>query len=173
MTTTTEVDVVEQSDELDTFAPLSNIVELSDGTKVELQALKTRQFFKLLRIVTHSTSSLLGDFRLTDTESSEEFVGKLMGLILFAIPESEDETVDFLFSMLEPVGMHSGRKLTKEQEAENEALATHLVEVLYNPELEDLVTIIEAIVRREASDIQSLGKRLMGMFQIAAKTGQL
>ena len=38
---------------------------------------------------------------------------------------------------------------------------------LDNPELEDLVDLIEAIVRREAKDIMALGKRLAAMLKLA------
>ena len=161
------------SDELDTFDPNNTVVELESGLKVEIQDLKTRQFFKLLRIVTRGTGSFLADLSLNSGDSQDEFVGKLVAMVLFAIPEAEDEAIDFILSMVEPIGLRSGRKLSNEDKAHNQTITNELYAELYNPELGDLVTIIETIVRREAADIQSLGKRLMKMLDLAKKTGQL
>jgi hypothetical protein len=148
-------------------------VTLESGTELILQPLKARQFFKLLRIITHGAGGMLLNIKFSADDSPEEFGGKLMALIGFAIPDAEDEVMDFILSMVKPAKEKSGRNLTKSEALENKRVQDELLEELYNPELGDLVTILEAIVKRESSDLQALGKRLMQMFDVAKKTGQV
>jgi len=148
-------------------------VTLSSGTKVVIQPLKARQFFKLLRIVTHGAGGMLLNVKFSGDDTPEEFGAKLFALVGFAIPDAEDEVIDFLLAMVQAAGIKEGRNLSKEEKAANKELAEALFEELYNPELEDMVTLIEAIVLREAEDLQALGKRLMAMFDLAKKTGQV
>ena len=148
-------------------------VTLESGTELVIIPLKARQFFKLLKIVTHGAGGMLLNIKFSGEDTPEEFGGKLMALIGFAIPDAEDEVVDFLLSMVKPAGEKEGRNLSKSEIAENKRLSEELFNELYNPELGDLLTILEAIVKREAGDLQALGKRLMQMFELARKTGQV
>lgn len=148
-------------------------VELSTGFKIKILPLKSRQFFKLLRIITHGAGGLLMNLNFSGDDSPEAFGAKLLALVGYAIPDAEDEVIEFLLSITEAEGTKSGRKLTKEDKAANVELYTQLIDELNNPELEDLITIVEAIVTREAEDLQALGKRLMTMFDLAKKTGQV
>jgi hypothetical protein len=150
-----------------------DLVELSMGIKVRIQPLKARQFFKLLRIVTHGAGGMLLNVKFSGEDTPEEFGAKLLALVGFAIPDAEEEVIDFILAMVEADGIKSGRTLSKEEKAINKELSDALFEELYNPELEDMVTLIEAIVKREATDLQALGKRLMQMFDLAKKTGQV
>lgn len=161
---TTDVEVI--VDEGDT-------VTLSSGTQVLIKPLKSRQFLRLLRIITHGAGGMLLNVKFSGEDTPEEFGAKLFALVGFAIPDAEDEVIDFLLAMAQPVGVKEGRELTKAEKAKNEELKAALFEELYNPELEDLVTLVEAIVKREAEDLQALGKRLMAMFDLAKKTGQV
>jgi hypothetical protein len=162
----TKVDVEVIVDDGDT-------VELSTGTKLLIQPLKARQFFKLLRIITHGAGGMLLNVKFSGEDSPEEFGAKLLALVGFAIPDAEEEVIDFLFAMTKPAGVKEGRKLSAAEKAANSELEEALYEELNNPELEDLVTLIEAIVKRESGDLQALGKRLMAMFELAKKTGQV
>lgn len=148
-------------------------VTLESGTELVLLPLKARQFFKLLKIVTHGAGGMLLNVKFSPEDTPEEFGGKLMALVGFAIPDAEDEVMDFVISMVKPAKEKEGRNLTKGEIAENQRLANDLFQELYNPELGDLLTILEAIVKREAADLQALGKRLMQMFDLAKKTGQV
>jgi hypothetical protein len=148
-------------------------VTLSSGTEVVILPLKARQFFKLLRIVTHGAGGMLLNVKFSGDDTPEEFGAKLFALVGFAIPDAEDEVIDFLLAMVQAAGIKEGRNLTKEEKTANKELTESLFEELYNPELEDMVTLIEAIVLREAEDLQALGKRLMAMFDLAKKTGQV
>ncbi len=149
------------------------VVTLSSGLEINILPLKARQFFKLLKIVTHGAGAMIFNLNISSNDSPEEFGAKLLAVIGFAIPDAEDEVVEFILSIVKPTKEKSGRSLTKSELAENKRLDDELRTELYNPELEDLLTIVEAIVHREAEDLQALGKRLMTMFDLAKKTGQV
>lgn len=142
--------------ELERLDPEFATVTLSDGTVVKLSPLKLRQFLKLMRIVTRGGSNVLSTVALNFTGDAEAFATSLIAVVLFAIPEAEDETVEFLRSMVVPV---------------NPADAEKVNALLEDPELDDAVTIVEAVVRREAPDLKALGSRLGKMFQTAQKMG--
>lgn len=150
--------------ELHVLDPTPEPVKLADGTVVEIQDLKTRQFFKLLRIITRGSMPMFadGDFFNVDGDA-EEFTRRLLSVLILSIPDAEDEAIDFLRSLVRPAGLIEGRKLNKADAERNAELTARVDLVLDNPELDDLVTIIETVVRREAADIQALGKRLAGM----------
>jgi hypothetical protein len=162
--------------ELDGLDPLPEQVKLVSGTTVLMERLHARQFFKLLRILTHGALPVLQDgglFELNADTDVTEFGNRLLSVLLVSIPNAEDETIEFVRSMCRPVGLVSGRKLNKQDTERNAALWAVVDEELDNPALDDLVTIVEAVVRRESEDVQALGKRLAAMFGLAQKTGQL
>jgi hypothetical protein len=164
MARTTDVEVIVDE---------GNKLVLESGFEVILVPLKSRQFFKMLRIITHGAGGMLLNFKFSANDSPEEFGAKLIALLAFAIPDAEDEVFDFLQSMVKPAALREGKKLLKPDIAENTRLEEELYEQLYNPELGDTLTLIEGIVKREAEDLQALGKRLMQMFDLAKKTGQV
>lgn len=149
--------------ETDRLDPEPIELRLLSGTEFDLEPLKLRQFLRLLKIVSRGAADVL-DSTTLDFEDPAAFVQTFLGLVLFSIPESEQETVEFLQSMVKPAGLtgNSDKDLIKFQELGDE---------LDNPELEDTLTIIQAIIEREAEDIRSLGKRLGSMFQVAQKMG--
>jgi len=162
--------------ELDALDPVSEQVKLSSGNVVVLESLRARQFFKLLRIITHGALPIMQDmsiFQLDPEADAVEFGGRLLALMALSIPDAEDETILFVRSMCKPFGLIEGRKLDKADTERNAVRWAALDAELENPSLDDLITIIEAIVRRESADIQALGKRLLAMFKLAQKTGQL
>lgn len=158
---------LEPRSEIDRIDPVPDEVTLQSGTVVKILALRSRQFFRLLRIITRGGANVLGTVRLSTGLPQEEFIQQLLALVMFAIPEAENETIDFIKSMVAPTGVEP-----KDKKAFQEALVK-LDEELDNPEIIDMVDIVSAIVKREAQDLQSLGKRLQAMLNIAQKTGQI
>jgi hypothetical protein len=164
------------ANEMDKLDPIPESVKLRSGLVVELESLRSRQFFKLLRIITHGALPGMRNGGLFDGMAdldAEEFLGRLLSVTLLSIPDAEDETIDFIRSMCYPYGLIDRRGLNKQDVERNTLLWQALDEELENPDLDDLVTIIEAVVKREADDIQALGKRLASMFKLAEKTGQI
>lgn len=148
-------------------------VKLESGTEVLIVRMKTREFFRLMRIITHGALPALMSMQIDFDIDDEAFMQRLLSLVVMSVPESEQEAIDFIQSMCLPVGLHSGPRMTKTQITENVEKQQALDAELVNPELGDLITIIEAVVRQEAEDIQGLGKRLGQMWKLAQKTGQL
>lgn len=158
--------------ELDRIDPEPKIVPLSTGYEVRLQRLRTRQFFRLLKVLTRGVGPAVVQ-SLDFKDDPDQFGSRLLAITFMAIPEAEQQFIEFLQSMCQPVGLHEGPNLDKQQRADNQAAILELVEELNNPELEDLLDLAEAIVKQEAKDIQSLGKRVARLIDLARKTGQL
>lgn len=160
--------------EVDRLDPEPCIVKLQSGLQVEIVPLKTRQFFRLLRVLTHGAGGALLRSELDFQGEQDAFLSKLLSLVLISIPDAENEAIDFIQSMCKPSGLAEGvpSKLTKQQNADNEQLWIEIGAELYNPELEDIIDIVEAIVKQESADIQALGKRLSRLMELATKTGQ-
>lgn len=135
----------------------TDTVTLSNGLEVDINRLKTRETMKLLRILTRGAGYALSTFNLTDGE--QEFAEQLMVAVVFAIPEAENETIEFIQAMASPSKLIMGAKSKAEKEI-NEELVTKYDEALTNPELEDLIVILEKVVQNEAPHIEALGKRI-------------
>jgi hypothetical protein len=144
----------------DPLAPFA----LESGSLVTTKPLKLREFLGLLKIVTRGAAMAMGSVRLNTDD--DDFMQSMVSLFLFAIPEAEEEACDFIRMMVEPAGDFT----TKEARAKAEEA---LYDELDNPDLNDIITIIETVVRREGKDLRSLGKRLSTMMEFAQKTGQI
>lgn len=163
------------SEELDALDPQLETVTLESGLRLRVERLKTRQFFKFLRILTKGALPTVSGTNLLNLDPEadpSEFATRLISLVLLAIPEAEDEAVDFIKSMVVPVGLvdRPKNKLDAERNAERWLM---IDDELENPELNDVVTIFERVILNEAGNMQALGKRLAGLFKLAQKTGQL
>lgn len=163
------------ANEIDKLDPIPDVITLRSGLRVQLQSLKARQFFKLLRIVTHGALPGMREAGLFDMDglNNDEFLGRLLSVTLLSIPDAEEETIEFIRSMCVPDGLIDRRGLNKQDAERNAVLWEGFDEEMGNPELDDVVSIIEAVVKREAEDIQALGKRLASMFTLAQRTGQI
>lgn len=163
------------ANEIDKMDPVPESVTLKSGLVVQLESLRARQFFKLLRIITHGALPGMREAGLFDMDGldADEFMGRLLSVTLLSIPDAENETIEFIRSLCYPYGLIERKGLNKQDVERNKILWEALDEELENPDLDDLITILEAVVKRESEDIQALGKRLASMFKLAEKTGQL
>jgi hypothetical protein len=160
--------------ELDRIDPDGAIVTLSSGLQVEVVRLQTRQFFRLLKVLTHGGGEAL--VRMLDFNAdAAEFGQRLLVAVLFSIPDAENEAVQFVQSMCRPPGVAPPemKRATKAQAQADDAAFEELGRALFNPPLEDTVSIIETVIKQESEDIQALGKRLSGLLKLAERTGQL
>lgn len=141
----------------------SQTLKLSTGSTVRIRPMKLREFLRLLRIITRGGSQIMSTMDL-NFEDTEDFIQSLLAIVLFSIPDAEQETIEFLTAMCEP------ERLTGN--AKDDAYAYQmLAKELDNPELEDTTNILAIIVRSEGRDLQALGKRLRTMFDVARKMG--
>jgi hypothetical protein len=153
MTTASEVDALD---------PESDIIQLESGDRVVIQRLRTRQMFRLLKILTHGAGPALNNLNVgADTA---EFITQLIAVTVMAIPNAEDETIDFVLSMVDSADTIDPPR-TKADRARNEELRDNLAANLLNPSLDDLLSIIEIVIRKEAPEIAALGKRLGALLQ--------
>lgn len=150
-------------DETERLDPQPLELRLASGTEFDLEPLKLRQFLRLLRIVTRGAADVLDQAEL-DFNDPQGFVQTFLGMVLFSIPEAEEESIDFIKSMVRP------KNLTGDPQKDL-AKVQALVNELDNPELEDTITIIQAVIEHESEDLRSLGKRLGTMFKVAQKMG--
>lgn len=150
-------------DEIDRLDPQPTEMRLLSGLEFDLEPLRLRQFLRLLRIVSRGAADVLDSTSL-DFENPQAFVQTFLGLVLFSIPEAEEETIEFLKSII---------KVRNETGNPDKDSITYgeLLSALDNPELEDTLTIVQALIEREAEDIRALGKRLGAMFKVAQKMG--
>jgi hypothetical protein len=163
------------STETDTLDPQPRVVTLDGGMQLQVQPLRTRQFFALLRIITHGGGEMLARFPLDPSEGAAVFGPRLLMLLLLSIPDAVDETIAFVQSVTAPVGLieRGPRPLNRQDTERNNALLEQWEEQLDNPGLDDLVSIVEDVVGHEVDNLAALGKRLGAMIQMAIKTGQL
>lgn len=151
----------------DVLDPVPQELELTTGRTVTFEDMKTRQLFAMLRIVTRGGLELLPSLRIGSDMDSEQFTMQLLMVFVFAVPEAPNETVDFLRTMVKlklPPAVEAAER--KEQEKT-------FAKELDNPELDDLMSLVEAIIRREAPNLQALGQRLMGALAFANKANQI
>lgn len=138
-------------------------LKLSSGSTVRIRPMKLREFLKMLRIITRGGSAIMSTMDL-NFEDTDDFVQSLLAVVMFSIPEAEQETVDFITAMCEPDRLTGNAK--------DDAYARQMLALeLDNPELEDMTNVLAVIVRSEGRDLQALGKRLRTMFDVAKKMG--
>lgn len=157
------------NEDIDTIAADPALVTLESGSQILVQRLKTRQLMRLMKVLTRGAGEAITSLSFGEETSTEEFTGNLIGAVILSIPEAENETIDFIQSMVLPVGIIE-RPRTKPEIEVNEGLLTALAEELANPELDDLVTIVEHIVTTEAPHMLALGKRLAVLFKMQTKS---
>lgn len=138
--------------------------QLASGDIVVIRQLKFREFLRLLRIVTRGASSNMAGMQVNfgDTDS---FVQTFFALTLFAIPEADEEVIDFIQGMVDPAELTGNKSV-------DEAKRQRLYVELSNPEMEDVVNIIAKVIAAEGADLQALGKRLMNMWTLASRVGK-
>jgi hypothetical protein len=160
--------------ELDRIDPEGEVIALEDGTKVRVVRLRTRQFFRLMKVLTHGGGQAFIQ-ALDFNAPGEEFMQRLLTAILFSIPDAEAEAVNFIQSMCRPpdVAAPETERVSQEKADADDAKYAALHRQMFNPPLEDTVSVIEQVIKQEAGDIQALGKRLAGLLKLAERTGQL
>ena len=155
--------------ELDRLDPEPVTVKLESGFPVEVVRLKTRQMFRLLRILTRGAGPAIA--QLDFSAEQEDFAQKMLGILIMAIPDAEQETVAFLQSMCKPAELveKKSAQLTKQENEHNQELWDRFNAELFNPEIDDTLSLLEVIIANEAPELQSLGKRLKALWATTRK----
>lgn len=151
--------------ETDVLLPEPAEAVLSNGMKVKVLPLKARQFFKLLRVITRGAAPLLSSLDTSRlTSSPEAFATDLLAITIFAIPEAPDLAFEFVESMVE-IPRDDRGAVTPE--------GVEIMNLLKDPEIEDVVAVVEVVIQNAKEDLAGLGKRLQSLMGTAKKTGQL
>lgn len=136
---------------------------LQSGTRIVIRQLKLREFLRLLRIITRGANASMSGMNL-DFDNPDEFVQTFLVMILFAIPEAEEEAISFIQSMADPADLVGNPKVDAPKRQA-------LMDELADPDMEDTVNIIAAVVASEGADLQALGKKIRTMFNTAKRMG--
>lgn len=166
----------EPENELDRIDPPSATITLeSCDIEVNVLPLRTRQLFKMMKIITHGAGQALQNSGLDFADEPAVFMQKMISIVLFSIPDAEQQTIEFVQSMVEPTGLvdKNPRDLNKQEKERNIELWTALNTEMWNPDPGDMIDLVENIIQREAKDIQALGKKIGRLIALASKTGQL
>lgn len=146
-----------------------SIITLSNGKKYRVERLKTRGTLRLLAILTGGAQDVLAQTKFSVDMDPQEFAGIFIGAILFSVPEQEDATMRFLQGMVTPYHFITDPRTPAEREANRDAIV-ELNNLLDDPEIEDSLEIITAVVTIEAPHILSLGKRIMALLPTIKKS---
>ena len=150
----------EDSVDLSFLDESSTIVTLQSGMRVKVERLKLRATMALLKILTRGAAPILADLFAESGAEDEEFATKVLGSLLLSVPEAPDETVEFLLRIVSPADLRRNRVLSKDDKFTNTQLQDRLTAELSDAELDDVVTIITAVITQERPHLQALGKRL-------------
>jgi hypothetical protein len=133
--------------DLETILAPPVIVELQ-GHQVAVQHMKTREFFSFLGIFTSTLGGGAAQAlsELKDKEG-EEIQGEILGLVLVCLPLAVDPVLKLVKDITRPVDPED---------------AHWLMEYLDNPEMEDLMAVVDAVIENEKDNLSELvGKARM------------
>jgi hypothetical protein len=107
------------------------------GIPVTVRHLRAREFFMLMGVLTNGLGPAMGnmDFTGGDVEA------KLLAALVMALPNSYDRFLYLCRDIVEPV---------------DERRASELRGYMENPEVEDLLPIVDAVIANEHENIESL-----------------
>lgn len=153
------------STDIETLVAEPSTVTLVSGLEVNVERLRTRATMSLLKILTRGAAEALPSLLFNQDTSAEEFTGQLLAATVLAIPEAENETIEFVTRMVSPVGLVAGYGISKADAEANVSLESRLSAEMYDPELDDLVGILSRIIEVESPHILALGKHLAVLFR--------
>lgn len=127
--------------DLEAIAPDEGKVYVG-GVQVRVKRLKFREILSLARIVSNGAGAGMSQFSI-DTSSPEAMQTGILGILTFALPNAADETFEFLQQVVEPV--NTGNQAKKQ-----------LQQAMDNPELDEVLDVINLLVGQEMDDIFEL-----------------
>jgi hypothetical protein len=165
----TDVKVSSEQSDIDILAANPQRLYLPGlDIQIDVEKLRTRQLFKFLRILTVGAGPALADLQINSETNTEELTQQLLAILVISIPEAEDEVIEFLRSMVKPLGLIEPERSKADRDA-NVAKYQELFEHLDNPEPEDTLALLMHIVKAEAPNMIALGKQIAVLLPSAAK----
>lgn len=120
-----------------------------EGIPATVKRLKSREFMKLVRILTNGMGAGIGDIDLSGDE--ETLQGKFIALAVMAIPNAEDEFHDFIANVVVP---------------DSKSQTDELRKALLEPELDTTIDVLTIVAAQEAADFRSLVGKLKAALKI-------
>lgn len=138
----------DRQEDVDVIVPMLTERFVIEGIDVRVGRLRTREMLSLLGILTKGLGDHIGQLDF-DSDDENEFGAKMIGLMLVAIPEAQDEFIDFVQRIVVPVDKSDQTKLYK---------------LLDNPELETLMDVAERVVAQEKGELSQLVGKARAMW---------
>lgn len=135
-------ETAEPEDDLEVILPSPTDLRVA-GIECQLRRLKAREFFQLMAVLTNGMGPALSQMKLS-TDDQEEFAGAMIGAFMVALPNAVDDFILLCDMIVIP-------KYDEDQ--------GKLKEAMRNPELDDLMHIVDCVIYNEQDDLyQLLGK---------------
>lgn len=122
---------------------------------VRVNRLRTRELLLLLRAVSAGVGPAMSE--LDFSEDTEENVGMLVGLLISGMGDAGPQLLDFMAAVVRPVGQDDRDRVRKE---------------MVNPDIDDTLVIVEAIVTQEMPDFERLLGKVQSMMSRVGKAYQ-
>ena len=129
-----------QPSDSDVIVPEARSLMLG-GIEAEVRRLRTREFLALMKVLMRGVGGDLIDVFAEEDEAKLQ--GRLIGAMLVAIPNAENEFIGFVQKVTWP---------------KDERQRAKLFAYLENPELSDMMEIARVIIEQEVDDFARLGK---------------
>lgn len=139
----------EQIVDIDAIAPDASGKFVVGTFEVRVRRLKTREFLALMKVLTSGLGGGLAQVRI-DFSTPEHTANDFAALMLLAVPNAVEEFAVFLATVVEPVNPD-----------ERAAVARYLHD---NPELDEMLSIFEAIAVQEREDLSMLAGKAQAMW---------
>lgn len=123
-----------------------------DGIPVEIRRLKARELLALMQVVTFGLGPEVANMRFDAGATQEEVAGKILGMLIAAVPNAGDYFLSFV------------RLITDPADGDDKTRAA-LQRSLENPEIEVVLDVLETMVLQEQEDLESLVGRVKAMFR--------
>lgn len=123
------------------------------GLDVLVDELKLVHLFDLLELLEKTSMSV----NLSPDQDVEVFSNSLVAAIAFSAADNQADLSALLRAVLRPASLVKNPK-TSDAKQINEALWTQLYDELEDPDIEDLIDVVKAIVHKSADTIIALGR---------------
>ena len=150
------------------LADPSAAFELESGFEVRTERIRLRQLLRFLKILTTNATDILSAIRVDSEDDSNGFIGTLLMALAISIPDSENEIVEFVQSLVKPAGLVEGRDLPPAVKKENDKLRDELYAELSNPSPDDVFEILSRVLIVEGPNLLNLVQKLQFMIRTGA-----
>ena len=141
--------------DLDVIVPEAGGGLTIGGIPASVKRLRMRELIALGRVMTAGASPALGAVKL-NTNDPEAMGADLAAILMLALPNAIEEFCDFLAALVEA-----------RDPSDASRLASYVRD---NPDLEELVDVLNVMVEQEKDTLASLAGKLQGTIALLSKT---